>query len=121
MTSNGSGKYNNPSFQVARLFRKKSEKGNTYFVGRWGGARVLLLKSKDVADDGSEIWSLMLAEAPPPKAQQAAQDGAQQPERQPAAGDDSRRDYARPSDRQDARREPEQRRQAADDDDAIPF
>lgn len=53
-----------PSFQAARLFRKTSANGNTYFTGRLGGARVTLLKSRDVADDGGEIWSLMLAEAP---------------------------------------------------------
>lgn len=56
------------SFQVARLYRKKSEKtGATYFTGRWGGARIALLKSKDVAEDGGEIWSLMFSEAPPKK------------------------------------------------------
>jgi hypothetical protein len=63
-----------PSFQACRLFRKKSEKGSTYFVGRWGGARVTLLKSKDVADDGSEVWNLLLSEAPAkkPAAEQSA-------------------------------------------------
>lgn len=55
-----------PSIQVARLFRKTSAKGTEYFTGRWGAARVTLLKSRDMADDGSEIWHLLLAEAPPP-------------------------------------------------------
>src|SRR5262245_20840176 len=53
-----------PSFQAARLYRKISASGNTYFTGRWGGARVTLLKSNETADDGAEIWNLMLAEAP---------------------------------------------------------
>jgi hypothetical protein len=52
------------SFQACRLFRKASQAGNTYFTGRWGGARVALLKSNETADDGGEIWNLMLAEAP---------------------------------------------------------
>ena len=52
------------SFQACRLFRKTSQAGNTYFTGRWGGARVTLLKSNETADGGGEIWNLMLAEAP---------------------------------------------------------
>ena len=68
-----------PSFQACRLYRKTSANGTVYFTGRWGGARVSLLKSRDVADDGGEVWNLMLAEAPskgtvkPPKS--AAQQG----------------------------------------------
>ena len=56
-----------PSFRAARLFRKTSQKGSVYFVGRLGGVRVTLLKSRDTADDGSEIWNLMFAEAPAPR------------------------------------------------------
>lgn len=55
------------SFRVARLFRKTSAKGNAYFTGRWGGARISLVKSKEIADDGGEIWALMLSEAPAPR------------------------------------------------------
>lgn len=55
-----------PSIQVARLFRKTSAKGTGYFTGRWGFAKVALLKSRDVADDGAEIWHLVLSEAPKP-------------------------------------------------------
>ena len=58
-----------PAFAAAKLYRKQSKSGSTYFSGRWGGARIALLKSKDVADDGAEIWNLMLSEAP------AKQDG----------------------------------------------
>jgi hypothetical protein len=53
-----------PSFQACRLFKKTSANGNTYYTGRWGGARVTLLKSRETADDGGEIWNLMLSEAP---------------------------------------------------------
>ena len=53
------------SINLTRLYRKKSEKtGATYFSGRLGNARVVLLKSKDTADDGAEIWNLMISEAP---------------------------------------------------------
>lgn len=53
-----------PQFTAARLFRKQSTKGTTYFVGRMGLLKVALLKSKDTADDGSEIWNLVVSEAP---------------------------------------------------------
>jgi len=115
MTSNGSGKYNSTSFQVARLFRKVSEKGNTNFTGRWGGARVLLLKGKEAADDGGEIWSLMLAEAPPTR----QQNGSQPP------ADDAQRNWQRPAEGPNGPKHPGspanphwERPQA---DDAIPF
>jgi hypothetical protein len=43
-----------PSITVAKLYRKTSAKGATYYTGRWGGAKIALLKSNEVADDGSE-------------------------------------------------------------------
>jgi hypothetical protein len=61
------------SFAACRLYRKTSQKGSTYFTGRMGGVRVTLLKSKDTADDGGEIWDLMFAQAPPsPKKKEEA-------------------------------------------------
>ena len=45
MTSNGSGKYNSPSFRLTRLFRKQSAKGATYFAGRLAGAKIVVLKA----------------------------------------------------------------------------
>lgn len=53
-----------PSFRLIRLYRKTSQKGSTYFAGRLGGAKVTLLKARDTADDGGEIWDLLVAEAP---------------------------------------------------------
>ena len=50
--SNGNGRP--PSFQLTRLFRKKSAQGATYFAGRLGNARLVLLKSNDTGDDGAE-------------------------------------------------------------------
>jgi hypothetical protein len=57
-----------PSFPVARLFRKTSKEGKTYFVGRLGGARLAVIKSNETAEDGGEIWHLMISEAQKPKA-----------------------------------------------------
>jgi hypothetical protein len=52
------------NLQLTKLYRKTSKSGSTYFVGRLGGVRLALLKSKDVADDGGEIWNLVVSEAP---------------------------------------------------------
>lgn len=53
-----------PSLNACRLYRKTSKNGATYFVGRWGMLKVAMLKSKDTADDGSEIWNLVVSQAP---------------------------------------------------------
>ena len=75
-----------PSFVLTKLYRKKSEKGTSYFSGRLGGARVALLKSNDTADDGAEIWTLLVSEAPkrenngePLRAHDASADNPRQP------------------------------------------
>jgi hypothetical protein len=76
-----------PSFQLTRLFRKKSAQGATYFAGRLGNARLVLLKSSDTADDGAEIWNLLISEAPKRdnEAGQRQEPPNSQPERQQAA------------------------------------
>jgi hypothetical protein len=53
-----------PSFALTRMYRKKSDKGATYFSGRLAGARIALVKSAFTADDGAEIWNLLISEAP---------------------------------------------------------
>ena len=54
-----------PSIRAAKLYRKASKNGQTYFVGRLGFLKVALLKSKtEVGDDGAEIWNFMVSEAP---------------------------------------------------------
>lgn len=58
------GKSYGPSIHVARLFEKTSANGNPYFVGRWGGAKVALLKAREPAEDGTPVWNLLLSEAP---------------------------------------------------------
>jgi hypothetical protein len=104
------GKNYAPSFRAARLYRKTSDKGNTYFTGRWGGARVSLLKSRDVAEDGGEIWDLMLAEAPAPRQQQ-----------QTPASDEAKRQAQRPIEQPTTQRRSEQSEPRGSLDDAIPF
>ncbi len=44
---------------------KISKNGNQYFTGRWGSAKVLLLKGRDVAEDGGATWDLLLSQAAP--------------------------------------------------------
>jgi hypothetical protein len=90
-----------PSFAAAKLYRKTSAKGSTYYVGRLGGAKVTLLKSNEVAENGDEVWSLMLSEAAPyqPK------DGGKPKSKAYARGADTQRplDTAeRPTGRDDA-------------------
>lgn len=62
--ADNNGKQYAPSVQVARLFEKTSASGNKYFVGRWGGAKVTLLKAREPAEDGTSLWNLLLTEAP---------------------------------------------------------
>src|ERR1700687_3176160 len=53
-----------PQVKLARLYEKTSKTGNQYFVGRLGMAKVAVLKSKEVAEDGSPMWDVLLQEAP---------------------------------------------------------
>jgi len=53
-----------PSFPLCRLFRKTSKRTQQdYWVGRLGMAKVVLLKALETADDGGEIWHLMVQQA----------------------------------------------------------
>jgi hypothetical protein len=52
-----------PQVKLARLYEKTSKTGNQYFVGRLGLAKVAVLKSKEVAEDGSPMWDVLLQEA----------------------------------------------------------
>jgi hypothetical protein len=53
-----------PQVKLTRLYEKTSKAGNQYFVGRLGMAKVAVLKSKEVAEDGSPMWDVLLQEAP---------------------------------------------------------
>jgi len=64
------------SIRAFRLYEKTSKNGNTYLTGRWGGAKVAVLKSRDVADDGSAMWDVLLSpaqERPKPDTRQQAE------------------------------------------------
>ena len=98
-----------PQITVARLFRKESAKGALYFAGRMGMAKIALLKSKDVADDGSEIWHLVMSGAP------QRQEQRQRDDAKPAQVAESRRP---PVDRYPA---PDPNRKPAQADQEIPF
>ena len=50
--------------KLARLYEKTSKTGNQYFVGRLGLPKVAVLKSKEVAEDGSPMWDVLVQEAP---------------------------------------------------------
>lgn len=54
-----------PSIKVAKLYERTSAKGNSYITGRWGGARVTILKTDQTDDKGNPVWELRLSEAPP--------------------------------------------------------
>ncbi|MEW5705117.1 MAG: hypothetical protein AB1781_11125 [Pseudomonadota bacterium] len=60
-----------PQITACRLYKKTSSKGTEYFVGRWGMMKIALLKSREVADDGAEIWNMILSEAPQKPREQA--------------------------------------------------
>ena len=59
-----------PQIQICNLYEKTSQSGNKYFVGRWGGARVLLFRDRNSEQsEGSDpIWNLLLQEMPPRQA-----------------------------------------------------
>lgn len=68
-----------PSFTAAKLYRKTSQKGTTYFAGRMGNVKLAFVKSKEVADNGDEIWSLIFSEAQPYKPRDDAKAESQAP------------------------------------------
>lgn len=53
-----------PNVKIARLYKKTSAKGNDYFTGRIGMAKVAMMKSRETADDGGEIWEIVLSPGP---------------------------------------------------------
>jgi hypothetical protein len=82
-----------PQVKLARLYEKTAKTGNQYFVGRLGMAKVAVLKTKEVAEDGSPMWDVLLSEAPT-KSDTRSAGGAV---KSATVGDDQRRDDARSS------------------------
>jgi hypothetical protein len=89
-----------PQVKLARLYEKTSKTGNQYFVRRLGMAKVAVLKSKEVAEDGSPMWDVLLQEAP------------SEPRRKPEAKEEAHREAPAAAAPYSAKRLP---------DDSIPF
>jgi hypothetical protein len=87
-----------PSVQIARLYKQTSQSGTTYYRGRLGAARIVMLKSKEVGDDGAEIWNLLVQPAPDNQGQGQrqghGQGGGQQGRSQ--GGQQGRSDHQKP-------------------------
>ena len=66
------------SFRACKLYRETSKAGGTYFAGRWGGAKIALVKTQEIGNDAEEVWALLLSEAPSykPEEKPAAASGA---------------------------------------------
>lgn len=56
----------NVLLKAAVLWRKTSAKGNDYFVGRWGGVKVLILANNDRQGEDDPTHLLMITEAASP-------------------------------------------------------
>jgi hypothetical protein len=52
----------NPSVKLARLYECQSKNGATYYRGRLGLASIVVLKSRETADNGAAIWDVLLQE-----------------------------------------------------------
>jgi hypothetical protein len=49
--------------KLTRLYERTSKKtGNQYFTGRLGAAKVVMLKSREVTEEGGAIWDVLLQE-----------------------------------------------------------
>jgi hypothetical protein len=53
-----------PSVPLCRLYERVSKNGNHYLAGRLGAAKIVVLKSNEVSDDGVPIWNVLVSEAP---------------------------------------------------------
>lgn len=54
----------NTRVPMTRLYEKTSAKGNRYFTGRLGSARVLLFRDDHADAGGDPVWQLYLADVP---------------------------------------------------------
>lgn len=54
-----------PSVPLTRLYERVSKRGNHYLVGRLGLAKITVLKTSELDNDGNSVWTLLAAEAPP--------------------------------------------------------
>lgn len=66
-----------PMLKAAALWEKTSSAGSRYFVGRWGGVKILILENRD-RGEGDPTHHLFITEAAekPRSGAQEARDGA---------------------------------------------
>lgn len=54
-----------PQVRLGRLYEKTSRAtGNVYLSGRIGLAEIVVVKSRDLADDDTAIWDILVSQAP---------------------------------------------------------
>jgi hypothetical protein len=80
--------------QLAHFRMSMAKTGNQYFICRLIMAKVAVLKSKEVAEDGSPMWDVLLQEAPSeprrkPEVKEEAQPAAAPPYSPKRLPDDS--------------------------------
>lgn len=83
-------------FKLFRLYEKTSARGNRYFVGRLGGARVIVMRDEraELSEGTAGVWNVMLEpadEAPPrraPSTPRTARTPAAKPDPAPFIEDD---------------------------------
>lgn len=76
-----------PQVRLGQLYERTSKAtGNVYLSGRIGLARIVIVKSREMATDGTAIWDILLSQAPPkaasagpPLARRTEPDGSQLP------------------------------------------
>lgn len=56
----------NELIQAFKLYEKTSKNGNIYFVGRFGGLKVVVMRNdREKGNSGETVWNVMFGEAPP--------------------------------------------------------
>lgn len=54
-----------PLIVAAKLWEKKRLDGGSYYVGNWGGVKVLITPNREQSDVGDAGWVLILQEEVP--------------------------------------------------------
>jgi hypothetical protein len=70
-----------PMLKAAKLWEKTSAAGNTYFIGRLGGVRILILRNRDAGAEGEPDWHLFFADGSPRAAEASLQPASAEPRR----------------------------------------
>lgn len=62
-----------PSIEVARLYKRTSARGTEYLTGRLGLAKLVILPTGEVTDDGAEIFKVLMQQAPAKPAERSGE------------------------------------------------